>query len=494
MKRSTIIGLDRSPIGYRRDGRPIYPIRGADPRGTVALLQRLSSERQDVQRNIDALNQAAVDGDGRDLTDAERELVERHTTRLTELDAQIGPLLAAEEAVQAGADIRDRISRAANGGTPGAGGQDGTPGDSTPPRVNVRDRAPAWLTADPRNPDPALMRAYRVTRTGREYQDSPYRTFAEFARDAIVARHTEIAARAGGSAIVEAARDRLTRVPPNTLTTDVAGLLPGTHMAQIMDVIDNTRPLVASARPVELENGKLTYPKIATRPTVGKQATQKTEATPYTKLAVTMESMQAEVFLGAGDLSWQTINWATPSALELWFDLCAEDYARKTEAEAGTVLTAGATNVTELPGATGTAKTFDQWWAAIIGAAQAVYTQTGSRVMPNTIWASPNYFFALLGVMSSNGTAPAFAGQGSLDLPTLRGNVGGLTLVGTPGLPASTMIVGDARALLVAEQPGNPVELRAVEPSIAGMEVGLIGAFIAKVFDANRFHKIVDAT
>lgn len=480
-------------VGYRKDGRPIWPIMGGDPSGSVTLLQKLSTEHADLQRSVDSLKSKAVEDD-RDLTEAETELITRHKDRMAALDKQIEPLLEEAEQRKSSDALRQRIG--ALGGTP----DDRTPenpddgGNTGTVRVHARDRAPAWLAADPRDPNPRLWGAYRVTRSGREFQDSPYRTFAEFARDAIVTRHAQIASRAGDAKVVEAARERLTRVPPNTLTSDVAGLLPGAHMAQIMDVIDNSRPLVASARQVDLDNGKLTYPKITGRPTVGKQATQKTEASPYTKLQVSMESMQAEVFLGAGDLSWQTINWTTPSALELWFDLCAEDYARKTEAEAGTALTAGATNTTELGGATGSTKTFDEWWAGIIAAAQAVYTQSGARVMPNTIWAAPDRFFQLLGVMASNGTAPAFAGQGSLDLPSLRGNVAGLTLVGTPGLASGTIIVGDARALLVAEEPGTPVELRAVEPSIAGMEVGLIGAFISKVFDAARFNKLVDAT
>jgi hypothetical protein len=41
--------------------------------------------------------------------------------------------------------------------------------------------------------------------------------------------------------------------------------------------------------------------------------------------------------------------------------------------------------------------------------------------------------------------------------------------------------------LLVGETPNAPVEMRAVEPAIGGMEVGVIGAFKAKVFDSQRF-------
>jgi hypothetical protein len=57
-------------------------------------------------------------------------------------------------------------------------------------------------------------------------------------------------------------------------------------------------------------------------------------------------------------------------------------------------------------------------------------------------------------------------------------------------LSGNATIVGDGGALLVAETPNAAVELRVVEPSIGGMEVGVIGAFAAKVFDSDRFIKL----
>ena len=51
-------------------------------------------------------------------------------------------------------------------------------------------------------------------------------------------------------------------------------------------------------------------------------------------------------------------------------------------------------------------------------------------------------------------------------------------------------VVGDSSAFFVAENPGAPVELRAVEPAIGGMEVGIIGAMVAVAFDNARFFRI----
>jgi hypothetical protein len=47
--------------------------------------------------------------------------------------------------------------------------------------------------------------------------------------------------------------------------------------------------------------------------------------------------------------------------------------------------------------------------------------------------------------------------------------------------------MGDQSAFLVGETPGAPVEMRVVEPNIGGMQLGVIGAFKAKVFDPARF-------
>src|SRR6185503_10438637 len=114
----------------------------------------------------------------------------------------------------------------------------------------------------------------------------------------------------------------LHRAPENTLSSDVPGLLPPTHITQIMDIINADRPVVASGRHVDLASGSLTWPKVTQRPIVRYQATEKTE--PNTrKMTVAMQSANADTYIGAGDLSWQAVNWSSPAALDLFFRLCA---------------------------------------------------------------------------------------------------------------------------------------------------------------------------
>jgi hypothetical protein len=66
--------------------------------------------------------------------------------------------------------------------------------------------------------------------------------------------------------------------------------------------------------------------------------------------------------------------------------------------------------------------------------------------------------------------------------------------VKTRGLSAGVAVVGDAQGLLCAESPGAPVELRAVEAQIGGLEVGIIGAFEAVVVDEGAFSLITAAS
>jgi hypothetical protein len=53
----------------------------------------------------------------------------------------------------------------------------------------------------------------------------------------------------------------------------------------------------------------------------------------------------------------------------------------------------------------------------------------------------------------------------------------GLQIVSSRTRPGPTAIVGDSQALLCAETPDAPIQLRAAEPAIGGVEVGVIGGF-----------------
>jgi hypothetical protein len=413
------------------------------PRNVV--LERMVDERDRAYEAIDEVL-AAVENDDREPNETERGVIQRHRTRIGELEPQIGELVDLEDSRDNRRDARAALQRSRTA----AGAVD-------PPAGPTGDAVPI------------------------------YRTFAQYARDELLVRFDPIAGAAGPHARAQA-QERLQRVAPagSTLTTDVPGLMPPQHVAEIFQQISAARPIIAISRGVPLNSGLLTYPSLDQRPQVGKQPGEK-EAGPATPMKVSMKNLPAETFIGSGDLSWQTLQWSNPDALALWFSLMAESYAGQTEAVVATLLEAVTASVA--------AATADLagWTAAIAQAAGTIFTATmgqgnvGKR--PNAIACGAGIGFELLGLVSAQAPVMLNITGGSLATGA-NGSIGGLPIVISGALDPDVAIVGDFRALLAAETAGSPVQLRAVEPSIGGYEVGVIGAFAAVLADPPAFCKV----
>jgi HK97 family phage major capsid protein len=315
--------------------------------------------------------------------------------------------------------------------------------------------------------------------------ETQYREFAEYARDVMITKYDQIAALAGGEQARQAAAERKNRAPVNTLSSNLAGLQPPQYLAQIMDVIDKSRPIVATANSVSLQRGQITYPRIVQRPTVTLQSTEKTEGG-TANMQVELVTMNASTYIGGGNISWQAVQWSSPDALSLWFNLAGEAYAVQTETKAASVLgsagAAGGTATTLISGSS----TFDNVMAAIVSGAKTVYAN--SRAAPDTLWVSPDVFYYIAGLTSAN--SAKLVSEGTLSLGGQSGTIAGVRVVMSPGLTTGKAYIGDSRAFIVAENAGAPVELRVVEPAIGGYEVGVIGAFAAAGFANNRFAKV----
>lgn len=409
-----------------------------------AVLQRLVDEREQINRDIDHVNEASAE-DERDPSEAERELLNRYRSRLVSLEPMIVEQLELEEQRHASRDASVVLQRAG----------------ARAPHVERNGDHPTTPAGEP-----------------------IYRTFAQYARDLLIVRYDQIAQRVGPGAR-DAAVDRIQRAVANTTSTSVAGLVPPQYMTEIMTVIDRSRPIVDSSRRVPLTSGTLQYPSITQKPIVGKQTAEKTEG-PSQAMNVTFVSVTADTYTGVGDLSWQALNWSTPDALQLWFDLAAEAYAQQTEAAAGTVLAAASAMATPAVPAT---PTLADWMTAITAAAGVIYG--ASRRHPDTVYADVATGYSIMGLVAN--VAPVFFPAGNFSLGSGQGNIAGLRLVISPGLPAKTVAVGNSSSLLSAETAGSPVELRAVEPALGGMQVGVIGAFVSKITDGGAFRKLTIA-
>lgn len=410
---------------------------------TRSRLERKLADRTRFRENIEEILKSCEDED-RDPTDTETEHLDRYRLQIREADVEIETLTEDLERADGARDV-SRLLR-----TPALAVATGEPAD--------------------------------------EADDYP--TFARYARDELIVRYPIIAgqiAGAGGMTDLSERAERLDRVKKrvaHTTSSDIPGLLPPTHLAQILDIINGSRPVVASGRSVALSSGSLTYPKIAQRPQVLKQSSEKTEGGTL-DLQATLETLAADTYIGGGNLSWQAINWSSPEALGLWFDLAAEAYARATETASCSELgTAGGGTSSPALGTAGT-EDFAGWQSAVIAGIKSIYTTTGGRCRTDSLWLSPTRFFQLAKL--STAAVLQVSAVGGLNVDSMTGQWMGLRVIGSYGFSGNEAIVGDGQALLVAETAGAPVQLRAVEPSIGGMEVGVIGAFKAKVYDANRF-------
>lgn len=320
-----------------------------------------------------------------------------------------------------------------------------------------------------------------------------YRTMATYARDVLLT-HGDRHVRAQvdnnvGSDEVKRAQQRLAaleRVPATTLTSDLAGLNPPQHIAQIFQVIENSRPLVeAAGQRVGLNKGTVTYPQVDATPVVAVQGTQKTEAG-NTGMDISMVTKTASTYLGGGNLSWQAIEWSDPNAFDLWFRYAAADYALKTETDAATVVSASAflNNISSTLGAT---PTFAQLMTAIAAGGGDVYANSGR--MANAVIMAPDRYWYALGLTSD--ASLSFGQAANLNI---NGENRSLRVIVSRGLNSGEIIVGDMDGLLVAETPGAPVRMFVSEPAIAGVEVGLVGAFEAAVVDDGAFALITTAS
>jgi hypothetical protein len=401
-----------------------------------AVLARLVADREQANVTINRILDGASDED-RQLSESERQLLQRVRGELESLEPQIVELVELEETRGKAADARAHLER------------------TSPARPITPDGGPP---AD---------------------ELGEYQTFAHYARDAILTRFAQV----GGSVdpqVRQRAAQRLARVVETVTTPDLPGVIRPQYLADIVGIINKARPIVQHSKQVGLSSGKIQYPVIGTRPTVAKQPAEKTEAGVGT-MTVTMAEAIAETFITSANFSWQAIQWSNPDALALWFDLAAADYAKQTELVAGTAISSIST-ATPIASAS-----LEDFMAAITNAAAAVYAATGRYC--DTIYSDPASAYALVGTVSA--TNPTFVATGGANLATgTWPGIAGLTMVVSNGLPAQTIVVGDSSALITAETPSAPVDLRAVEPSIGGMEVGIIGAFLAKVTEPMAFAEL----
>jgi hypothetical protein len=474
-------------VGFRKDGRAIWPIRGADGRADTAtatrspMLQQLYTERGSlvdfVERTLANVAEAK-----RDLTAPESETLTKHRARMKVLDDQIKPIEEFEAARDAG------------------------------------DRAGSQYSRPSGQPDPTQVQGLGHTPVQTKARMGDYKTRGDIIVDQI---------RAGGFADQRSqgipdseARDRLIAagvVPPGageiqireafanaaTLKTearvtqvsgDTPGIIPVPIIGEIMNDVDAARPFINSlgAKPLNFAGETFKRPVVTQHVAVGKQTTQATSTgLGSQKMTIGSVTFTKETWGGWLDVSRQEIDWTSPAAWDAILNDLTDQYGLVTENAAGdafaAAVAAGNTPV-EVAG-TGAASTLKDYTTALYAAAALAYAGAGR--LPDTIWMSLDMWGALGPLIESQ--VPTLNGDlGQSNIGDFQsGNLLKLPRFVVPSFPSGTIIIGAKRWTEVYEERIGL--LQAVLPSVMGVQIAYGGYVAYNTLKAAAFCKVINA-
>lgn len=413
----------------------------------VVLERKLAERTEQIKTMESILDQV----EGRDLTDAETQVLEATRTRIAELDKQIEPLEDYERTKAQHNETAALLHSEARA-LP-------APIPATPRRADGGDRSPEYASAGaflvdylraigiadgngPRTPDPAAV-----------------------------------------------ARIQQTRVVADQKTGDVPGLLPTPIVGQVVSLIDANRPLIASLGGAlalgNIPGATFSRPKVTQHTLVGPQAGGEKTQLPSQKMTIAQIPFAKATYGGTVDISRQSIDWTSPSAWDILVRDLADEYAIQTETATATAFKAAPT-ATPVVVASNDLK---GWTLALYTAAMHSY-QAGRR-MPDRIWCSLDVWAALGSLVDV--ARPVFPQNtmdennvpGTSSLANFAGDVLGLPRIVVPTFAAGTAIVGSSTLFEVYEEVIGLLSV--IEPSILGVQVAYGGYVAMGALDTGSF-------
>jgi HK97 family phage major capsid protein len=464
-----------SPIGYLPNGRPVYPMAGADGRTAGnPVITRLENERDEQVRFIDSLLER-VESEGRDLVEAEQSNLSAARERIAKLDEQLKPLREFEGLREAhrssGAGFTPTSNR-----TPDRGGLGSQTSRGHEYRSLGEFMADAWRAKTHRDEEAAK----RLASVGRGIEDGRLTV-----TDLAVARNVD-------HSFVSALSPQERASAPNVTTVEIPGVLPVSITGQVINDIDSERPFLNSIGVKDMSGipGKsFLRPTVTEHVQVAAQSAEKA-AVQAGQFKIDDVEFTKATYGGYVDVSRQAIDWSSPA---MWDALLADFlavYARVTENVAAdafvAAVQAGTTAVnTEWPA--GEEAGIDTYIAGLYSGAVAVYN--GSNMMPDHVWMSLDMWATVGTAIDVIRATTAGNGGGSSDPGSLQ-NGGILTLPRTvvPSFPASTLIVGRRNRVEAYEERLG--FLSAVEPKLLGVELAYGGYFTSGVLNADAFMEL----
>jgi hypothetical protein len=437
---------DRAPGGGGGDRNPV--------------LTRLHEQRQE---QVDFVDQtlARVADENRDLVDAERRNLEAARDRIRQIDEQISPL---EEYEQLRSTSRGSTARYT-----GTGGQDGGGGERTGMGARTEPREHEYRSAGE-----FLADGYRAANRGDTNSADRLRT---------------VGVEVGGNGMLRRTEDRAAE--PHNTTQEVAGILPVKIVGQIMSDVDAARPFITSVGAKDLggiPGTSFERPVVTQHVQVGRQANEKDEVA-NRQFIVSGVPFTKDTYGGWANVSRQSIDWTSPGVWDALMTDFVEQYAIETENAAADAFATAVVQVEESGAALATDPDLEQLLTGLYGAAKKAYQ--GSGRMPDTIWASLDWWVKLGVLIDHLKATTAGDGGGSSSMSSFAGNLLQTNRVIVPSFPDGTLIVGvKSRTEVYEDRFGF---LSAVQPKVFGVELAYGGYMANGTVKPSAFAKFVNA-
>lgn len=488
-------------LGFRRDGRPIWPIAGADgtanPPATIEripnpspMLSFLYDERDSLIAFVDqTLAGATANGQVRDLSASEQEGLTRTETRIGQIDAQILPLVRFEQLRQAGGQAQQIYTPTVQPaqGQPQATGSLGGPVTGLGAQITQRRhtyQSRGQVIVD-------QLRATPVSLQGQGDTEARDRLISAGAVFAGITDEQTRSAETNRDALMQQMLNG-DQIRVTQITTDTPGILPVPIVGEVMNDVDSARPFISSvgAKSLDFPGETFKRPLVTQHVAMGKQTTQATSTGLGTqKMVIGSVTFTKETWGGYLDVSRQEIDWTSPAAWDALLNDFTDQYGLATENAAAdafnTAVAAGNTPV-EVAG-TGAASTLKDYITALYAAAATAYTGAGR--LPDTIWMSMD-MWGILGPLIESQVAtnvePGTAGPGTFD-----GNLLRLPRFVVPSFASGSIIIGNKRWTEVYEERIGL--LQAVMPSVLGVQIAYGGYIAFGTVKAAAFTKVVNA-
>jgi HK97 family phage major capsid protein len=274
------------------------------------------------------------------------------------------------------------------------------------------------------------------------------------------------------------------RAADHQKTTDNLGVIPDPIVGNLVNFIDNARPLVSLLGVQPLTNATWYRPRVtqhtsvAAQGSAGAAADEKSELASQ-KMIITRLTGTAKTYGGYVNVSRQNIDFSQPGILDAVINDLASQYAIQTEAATAAAISATATTAVGY-GASPTAATVS---SAIWTAAATAYNVTKGQgrvvlvIAPDRLGTFGPLFAPVnpQNAQSEGFFAGNFA-QGQM------GSISGVPVYMSAGLASTKAYLLSTSAIEVFEQRIGTLQV--TEPSVLGVQVAYAGYFTPLTIDA----------